>query len=520
MSNRSFFNGALILIIFNLIGKVLGAIYRIPLAGILGGVGMGQYQLVFPLYCLILTISTSGIPATISKMVAEFNTKKSYSNSRRLLWLSVVILSLISILGFIAIILCARTIATLQGNPESYICYYGIAPAILFVGVISAFRGYFQGNLKMLPTAISGLIEQIFKMTFGLTLAYRFSEYGVSASVFGALVGTSISEIFSFLFLFVYYIVYSKKQKYENTETLSRRVLGKELMRLSIPVTIGGLISPITSMVDSFLVVNLLMLIGFTSKSATGLLGLQAGVVEPLINLPVVISISIGTAILPNISSMLASDSRENVNEMIKKSFQISLCISIAFALCYVIFGKQILYFLYHNSFTEFELMIATKLLFLASLNILFLSLVQVSAGILQGMGKPNYTVKSLLIGCIVKIIVEVVLVSLPSVNIYGATISAGVCYLVVFILDYRHIKRLTGVNLWQIYKSVAIQEFIVCLFAFFGNALFELFFSKTISMFLAGAISVFVFLLTYYLFFINKKAVSTKKFFKNIETK
>ena len=86
MNNKVFVKGALILIIFNLICKAIGALYRIPLAGILGGEGMGQYQLVFPLYSLILTVSTSGIPVAISKMVAEFNAKKQYNNSRNLLY--------------------------------------------------------------------------------------------------------------------------------------------------------------------------------------------------------------------------------------------------------------------------------------------------------------------------------------------------------------------------------------------------------------------------------------------------
>ena len=155
MKTNNFLRGTLVLIICNLIGKVIGAVYRIPLTNIIGGEGMGQYQLTFPLYCLILTIATSGIPVAISKMVAEFNSKDNFLNSKKLLKISLIFLTLISALSAIFVVFFAKTISIWQGNPDIYICYYAITPAILFVGILSAFRGFFQGNLMMYPTAFS-----------------------------------------------------------------------------------------------------------------------------------------------------------------------------------------------------------------------------------------------------------------------------------------------------------------------------------------------------------------------------
>ena len=126
MKNKGFIKGALILIVFNLVGKVVGAIYRIPLAKILGSMGMGQYQLTFPLYCLILTIATSGIPVAISKLVAEFNSKNRFNDSKKLLWISVLILTIISFVGAVLVVINAKIIAKWQGNVDAFICYYGI----------------------------------------------------------------------------------------------------------------------------------------------------------------------------------------------------------------------------------------------------------------------------------------------------------------------------------------------------------------------------------------------------------
>ena len=505
MKKNVFFKGAVILIISNLIGKVIGAVYRLPLAKIVGSVGMGQYQLTFPLYCLILTISTSGIPIAISKLVAEYNSQNRFNDSKKLLKTSILFLTLISLIGACVVIFGAKLISGWQGNKDMYVCYYGIAPAILFVGVLSAFRGYFQGYLLMLPTAISGLVEQVFKLVFGLFLANRLIVYGTEYAVFGALLGISISELFSFVFLLICYFVYSRKHKTQKIDSeKSYRFLSRQLINLAVPITLGGLVAPLTSMVDSLLVVNLLMFMGYSNLSATMMLGLQSGVVEPLVNIPVIVSVSIATALLPSISALSAKKSNDEIKKLVEKAFQICLSISIACFICFVVFGEQILEFLYGGTFDNDELSIALKLLFLGGVNIIFLSLVQVSAGVLQGLGQQKEPVKSLLVGCVIKIALDVCLILIPSVNIMGAIISGGVCYFIVFTRNYSKIKKLTGASVQNCYLYVSVQACFISLFAYFANVLFKLVFSDFLALFLAGTITVFVYLVTYYVFFMQ----------------
>lgn len=513
MKNRAFLNGAIILIVFNLIGKVIGSVYRISLATVLGAGGMGQYQLVFPLYCLILTVATSGMPASISKMVAEFNEKNRFKDSKKLLFVSTGILTLISLFGAAVIIFGAKFISGFQGNESAYICYYGIAPAVVFVGVLSAFRGYFQGNLQMFPTAISGLIEQIFKLVCGLYFSKTLSNYGTEYAVFGALLGISASEFFAFIFLiFCFIFSRKKKRKFGINESYSKKFLTRSLLSQAVPITLGGLVLPVTNMVDSFLVVNLLMITGIASGSATSLLGLQAGVVEPLVNLPVTISVSIAIALLPNISKLNAKSETEQVKNLVCKVFEITLSISVCCALCFIIFGSQALDFLYGRSFAPDELVVASKLLFLASFNIILISLVQISASVLQGLNKSKFTVKSLFIGCGVKILLEVALILTPGVGIFGATISGGVCYFIVLALNLRKIKILTGIKVSDGYFYVSIQSCMVAVCAFFGNILCTYLFSPKISLFIAGALTVAVFMISYLVLFVLKRKPALKE--------
>ena len=504
MKMNKFVKGAIILVVFNLVGKVIGAVYRIPLANLLGSVGIGEYQLIFPLYSLMLSISVSGIPVAISKLVSEYNSKGMFGDVKRLIKLALLYLFSISIVCMLLVIIGARFIAKIQGNSEIYLCYYGIAPAILFVATLSVYRGYFQGQLNMLPTALSGLIEQVGRLFFGLFLAQKFARFGVIYGVLGAVVGISISELIALLFLTIYYFVYSKKCALKVSPVLTRKEISKQLISTAIPITIGGLASPITSIVDSLIVVNLLMFLGFGSGYSTSLLGLQSGIVDPIINIPIVFAVSIASSILPNLSSVYAKNDKKEVKNLIEKAFQITLSVVLACAICYVIFGKQILEFLYGRTLDNNELLISTKLLLLGVINLIFLSLVYVSASILQAMGKQKQAAKSILIGSAVKIIFTLLLVSVRNINILGAMLSGGISYVIVFLINYAHIKKETEARMSNIFPGLAIQELFVCLVAFFANMVLEVNFGSKIALFVGGLMSVFVFMISYYFLFLS----------------
>lgn len=507
MKQNAFVKGAIVLILFNLIGKIIGAVYRIPLANLLGSVGIGEYQLVFPLYSLMLAISVSGIPVAISKIVSEYNSRGMYGDVKKLIRISLCYLFIVSLVCVAIVVFGAKFISQLQGNSDIYLCYYGIAPAILFVALLSVFRGYFQGCLNMIPTALSNVIEQIGRLFLGLYFANKLIKFGVVYGVLGAIIGISLSEFITLLFLVVYYLIFAKKKKYVYERTfLTGKDISKQLISTALPITIGGIASPVTSIIDSLLVVNLLIFIGFNSDYATSLLGLQSGVVDPLINIPIVIAVSISSSILPNLTDIYIKKEKSKVEILIKRAFQITLSVAVACSVCFVIFGKQILLFLYGKTLTGEELIISTKLLFLGGINLIFLSLVYVSTSILQAMGKQQLTAKSILIGSVVKILLTLILVGIKEINIFGAMISGAVSYIVIFCINYNKIKKEIGLKLSDILFAIAIQESLVCLFAFVANRIFSVKFGGNVALFSGGAVAVIIFFVTYYILYLVEK--------------
>ncbi len=506
MKQNGFVKGAFILIVFNLIGKVIGAVYRIPLANLLGSVGIGKYQLVFPLFSLMLSVSVSGIPVAISKLVSEYNSRGLFGDVKRLIKIAFWYLFGVSLTCMAFLVLGAKFIAKIQGNSEIYLCYYGIAPAILFVTLLSVFRGYFQGHLNMLPTAFSGLIEQVGRLFFGLWFASRFIDFGLLYGVLGAVIGISISELFALIFLWVYYIFHSKKKLKKNKPIYKTKAISRTLIQTALPITLGGIASPITSIVDSLLVVNILIFSGFSSGYATSLLGLQSGIVDPLINIPIVIAVAISSSILPNLTDVYVKNDKENTRNLIEKALQITLSVVLACAICYVIFGKQILEFLYSKTLSREELLVSTKLLFLGGINLVFLSLVYISASILQAMGRQKQAAKSILVGSVVKILLTLALVSLRSINILGAMISGGISYLVVFLINFSRIRKESEIRIVKLLFSLSVQECFVCLFAFLVNFLVKISFGSTPALFAGGIVAILIFAVTYYVLFFEKK--------------
>ena len=206
-----FLKSVFILSLGGFIAKLLGAFYRIPLTNIIGSYGMGIYQLVFPLFSLLLTISTAGIPVAVSKLVAEKAAVGQHKQAHKVFNTALVMLATFGLIGSALLFFLSNNIAALQGNGDAATAYKIIAPSVFLVCIISAYRGYFQGLMQMSPTAVSQIVEQVVKMTVGLVCAIKFMP-DVIKSVNFAILGVTLSEVAATVLLFVMYLFQKRKK--------------------------------------------------------------------------------------------------------------------------------------------------------------------------------------------------------------------------------------------------------------------------------------------------------------------
>ena len=268
MKRQTFLGGAAVIAAGGFVAKLIGALYRIPLTNLIGGHGMGLYQMVYPFYCLLLTVSATGIPSSVAKLTAE---KRAAGASDRALLKSAFKLFLsIGAAGTLFMALFAPLLSALQGSPELKGGYFALAPAVFFVSGISVLRGWFQGRNNMFPTAFSEVAEQVVKVGFGLLFAYLYRG-DVQKAVTFILLSVSLSELFALLLML--FLFRREKNPFEGLKEGGRAGM-KGILRLSIPATLASAVLPLSSLAESVIVVRLLK--GYTSD-AVGLYGLFSG---------------------------------------------------------------------------------------------------------------------------------------------------------------------------------------------------------------------------------------------------
>lgn len=448
MTRENFLKGAAILGIAGMIVKILGAVYRIPLGNILTDEGFGYYQTSYPTYVLLLVISTAGFPTAIAKLVAEKRALGRYKEAFKVFKVSLFVMVSIGILTSAFVLFNARFIARLIENDNAYYAFIALTPALLFVPVMSTFRGYFQGRQTMTPTAISQIIEGFFRLIVGLFLATYLLDWGLPHAAGGAAFGASAGAIagtigITSIFLFKRKQVFEDINKGTDDSVESGKIILKKLLSIAIPITIGAAIVPVMDNIDVFIVMRRLKAIGYTELEANSLFGQLGGFAKTLINFPQVFSMALAMSLVPAISGSFARKDYEGIKKITRSGVRVTLLIGLPAALGLFILATPIMKLLYFKNDIA-TLTNSGQILQLLSFSVIFLTLVQSLTAILQGLGKPHIPVRNLIIGATVKLVVTFVLTGIPEINVKGAAIGTVVAYMTASILNFIAVKKYT----------------------------------------------------------------------------
>lgn len=465
MSKKSFLKGAAILGVAGIIVKLLGAIFRIPLGNMIGATGMSYYTPAYYIYTIFVVIATSGIPVAISKMVSERITVNHYGEAHRVFRYSMYLMLGIGTASFLILFIGAGWIASINGIPESKYSMMAVAPALIVVPVMAAYRGYFQGMQNMKPTAFSQVIEQFFRVGVGLFLGYTFFEMGDFLGLFGkykeqsreaagaagATFGGTIGSLAGLLIILIIYALSKKVIKYRihKTKTLEGQVhesgkkIVREILLIAVPITIGASIMPIMNFIEVPIIVNRLISAGWDPEVAKNLYGQIGGFATPIINLPQVLTMAMAMSLVPLISAKFRERDKEGLRYNTALGLRVSLIIGLPCAFGIAVLSEPIMLLLYPGRPADATNVAPT--LSILAIGVIFLSVVQTVSGILQGVGRQMVPVKYLGIGIIIKIVLTWVLVGVPALNIKGAAIGTTIAYMIVAILNVRATRKYTG---------------------------------------------------------------------------
>lgn len=464
IKKQSFMEGAAVLIVAHLAVKIIGACFKIPLANILHETGMAYFTRAYNLYAALFVMATAGLPVAVSKMVSESLARKNFAESKKILSSAVILLTFIGAIGTLVLFFGAKFLSS--GSPGSYLSIVTISPALLFIAILSAFRGYFQGHSNMIPTAYSEVIEAVSKLVLGLFGAYVFMSISTEVAAASAISGVTIGGLLALLFLVYCYF------RNKNTDTLKDASLSLpkskiilHLLLIAVPITIGAAVMSLTNVIDTFMINFRLSAITvdeniyktlteffgvsienvkigekITSTAADVLYGSYSGYAMSLFNLPPSIVTSISMSVVPAISAALAIKDKAQAKLLTESSIRITTMFALPCAIGLSVLSSPILICLYNNNRAQDTLAIL-------SLSIIFVCIVSVTTSILQASGKVFIPVINMIIGGVFKAISNYILIAIPSLNIGGAPISTFGCYLIIAVLNISAVMKIIKPN-------------------------------------------------------------------------
>ena len=444
---NTFFGGAAVLAAGILVVKLIGLFYKIPLLNIIGEQGTADFGNAYNIYAVLLTISTAGLPVAVSKLVSEANALGRQNQVRRTFRLAMALFLTLGVLSFLVMFFCADQLAGLMHDSMAAPGIKALAPAVICVGCLSAFRGYAQGHGRMTPTAVSQIIEALCKLFLGLGLAWlvmnRLGDGPLAAA--GSIAGVTIGTVLSALYLFC--------KTRRRTRELSRaegqaRPAGETLKRLlaiAVPITLGAAGLQIINLFDAATVMNrLINAAGYTQERADVVKGVY-NYCQTIFNFPCAFIPCITIAIIPAITNSLTLQDRRGVRSVQNSSLRLMGLIAMPCAVGLIVLAEPIVALL--GGYTGANLTLATKLMAILGVAVVFNSIVLMTDAIMQAHNHAVIPVVNTLIGGIVKVIVNYILVGNPDIAITGAPVGTIACYAVITVLNLIAMRRVLRRN-------------------------------------------------------------------------
>ena len=448
----SFLMNVITIIFAQVAVKLLGFAYRLVITNIegFGDMGNGYYNFGFQVYTLLLSISSIGIPNAISKLISERCALNDYKGAMRIFKIALVLFGIIGSAFSLLMFFGAQFIATvILDAPEAVYTLKVLAPAIVFVSVSSVVRGFFVGQQNMTATNVSQVLEQFLKSLATILIVLAMVGEKPEYMAAGATLATTISTILSTLYLYLYYRSKKKeiKTRLEASDEIklkgSKMHVVKMILWVAAPISLAAIVSSINRMVDIVTVIRGVK-IALADKFPTALALNDEAVrlsgilskTDVLVNLPLALNTAFSTVLVPTVAGALAQKDYETAGQKISFSLLISIIVALPCSIGFMVLSAPILQMIYPNA-SDGALVFT-----LVAPTVFFSAMSQTIYGSLQGMGKIMVPAISVLFGGIVKVILNVILIPIPEINIYGAAISSIACQATAFAIGFFVLRK------------------------------------------------------------------------------
>lgn len=428
-------SGVLVYGISNILTKVIGLFFKIPMNDLLGDAGMAYFNAAYSVYVMFYMISTAGLPVAVSRLVAESRAQGKFEQVKKIYRMTLLLFFGIGVVGTGLMLLFSRQFASFV-DVKAQRCIIALAPTLFLVCLSSAFRGYFQGFRLLIPTGISQVLESLGKLVLGILLAYYAQAQGKPLEVVAAygIFGITIGVFAGLVYLWLTKLFF-RPERYDAeyladfnggiSDCASGKKIVGSLAKIAIPITLSSSVMSLSSLVDTFVMRNRLVAAGFEPDAARDLYGAYSTQCVSLFNMPPVLIYPVAYVIVPLVAECVARREKQRMDKILDSSFRMTAIIALPCALGMASIPKYLLSMIF-NSDSSASM---TPLLSILSFAVFFIGVLATSNCALQGVGREALPIFSMLGGALVKLISSWILVGIPAVGIYGTPISTVLCY-------------------------------------------------------------------------------------------
>ncbi len=520
VKGQSLLSGAFILVVATVLVKVIGALFKIPLSMLIGEVGRGYFSTAYEIYTPLYSISMAGLPVAVSRLVAKERSLGHFRDVRMIRRVSARLFLLMGILGTVLLMLIAYPYTKfIVKYVENVYCVLAIAPSIFFCCCMSTYRGYYEGMQNMLPTAVSEVIEVVGKLIVGLGASYillknQLARFEAGQPVFGAVretkedalaaiypfaattavIGVTSGTVLGLIYLVIRHKIkgdgITKEQLLSSPKPASSQALAKIIVMTALPIAASSLVTNITNLIDAATIqARLKYAVEKAPDVIYALYGTEFeemkvadsqivkyiyGIYNEVLdfkNLVPTITMTLGISAIPVLSAAWANHQRHDIKVAVESVIRVTMLISLPTG-----FGlAAVSYSLLDMFYPAATASIGSTILAVYGCTIFIFAVSSPITSMLQGLGRTDIPLKSLIVGAVIKIILNVVLIGNPHININGAPIASIACYLVVVIINMYCIIKITGVkiNFASVFVKPCICSAISAFVAFLTNLVF-----------------------------------------------
>ena len=465
IKKQTFLQGTAVLAMATVLVKLMGFLFKVPLNNIIGEDGFGYFNTAYDVYNVLLMISTTGLPVAMSRMISQAQTLGNHAQIKRIYRTSLYVFLTIGMVGSLGMLFFCRQLSVMvTTNENSWAAIAALAPCVLLICLVSAYRGFFQGQSNMTPTSVSQIFEAVTRLVVGLGLAWLVmkltgeaavraqgivlasgetaQDYGdITLAAGGAILGVTLGSLISVVYLHHKFRQSNQILSLGGGTAKTTRSTMKELLSIAVPITLGSAGLQIINLFDTMIYMRRLTgALQWTEKMADSAKGVY-NFCQTVFALPCSFIPTITIAVIPAITASLTRKDLAEAKATSESSVRTMALIAMPCAAGLFVMAEPVIRLLC-STYTEDKIQLAATMLAILGLTVIFNSLVLLLNAIMQAHGDVVTPVVNMLIGGIIKIIVNYILVGQPNLNIVGAPIGTFICYISITALDLIAMKR------------------------------------------------------------------------------